>query len=254
MIAAIDSERIKLMSTRSPYWCLGIVVFLGLGFAALMGLATRTTEGAPATASESAWGSLLGINFFGGLVLMIMGVLAITSEFRFGTIRTTFQAVPKRPQVLVAKAIVYALLAGIVTLILVVLCLLLAKAIGGSMMNIDFGDAGVIRQIWGTPLVVMLYVVVAVGVGAIVRQTAGAIAIVLLWILAIETILKLLPRIGDHLVPFLPFDNATRFLQGDAGADIVDHHWNTYGSLAYFAIFAIVIFGIGIVVTERRDA
>jgi ABC-2 type transport system permease protein len=41
---------------------------------------------------------------FGVMVLMIMAALAITSEYRFGTIRTTFQAVPNRASVLIAKA------------------------------------------------------------------------------------------------------------------------------------------------------
>ena len=52
------------------------------------------------------------------LVLMIMAALAITSEYRFGTIRTTFQAVPNRASVLIAKAGLIGGFGAVLTLVL----------------------------------------------------------------------------------------------------------------------------------------
>ena len=37
----------------------------------------------------------------------IMAILGVTTEYRFGTIRPTFAAIPRRPQVLLAKAVVF---------------------------------------------------------------------------------------------------------------------------------------------------
>ncbi|MDY6808486.1 ABC transporter permease [Gordonia sp. HNM0687] len=250
MITAMDAERIKLTSTRSPYWCVAIVAVLTVGLA----LVTGATISGPlaSTPGEAAWTALIGLNSFGLLVLMIMAVLAVTSEYRFGTIRTTFQAVPRRSTVLIAKAAVFGLLALLVSLVLAVVGVAVAKAAGGSTVGIDIGDSIVIRQLWGTAVLAALYVLIGLGVGAIVRHTAGAIVILLIWNLALESILTILPRVGDDIAPFLPFANGSRFLNGDLSA--TDYHWNVYGSLIYFAMFAVVIFVLGIVATERRDA
>ncbi|WP_419224364.1 ABC transporter permease [Gordonia sp. CPCC 206044] len=246
----MNAERIKLLSTRSPYWCIAIVVVFAIAIATIMGI---TVNGAIAsTPEESAWTALIGINNIGVLVLMIMAVLAVTSEYRFGTIRISFQAIPVRSTVLLAKAAVFAFLSFAVTLVLSVLALALVRGFAGADSMIEFGDSGVIRQIWGTPILAALYVVIGLGVGAIVRQTAGAIVIVLIWNLAFESILSILPKVGEHIAPFLPFANGNRFLHG--GATDTDYPWNEYGSLIYFAVFAAIVFAIGVVMTERRDA
>ncbi|WAC57275.1 ABC transporter permease [Gordonia sp. SL306] len=250
MIAAMNAERIKLTSTRSPYWCIAVVVVLAVAVAGLTG-ATSTAPLGPSP-GESAWTALIGLNAFGVLVLMIMAVLAVTSEYRFGTIRTTFQAIPKRSTVLLAKAGVFGALAVAVTLVLAVVGIFLVRGLAGSSSGIELGDPGVVRQIWGTPVIAALYVLIGLGVGAIVRHTAGAIVIVLIWNLALESILSILPKVGEHIAPFLPFANGSRFL--NEGAGDTQYHWNVYGSLIYFAVFAVIVFVIGIVMTERRDA
>ncbi|AZG47512.1 ABC transporter permease [Gordonia insulae] len=250
MIAVMNAERIKLTSTRSPYWCIAVVAVLAIGVAGLTG-ATTSGQLAP-TPGEAAWTALVGLNAIGVLVLMIMAVLAVTSEYRFGTIRTTFQATPKRSNVLLAKAAVFGGLAIVVTVVLAALGVILVRALAGASSGIELGDSGVLRQIWGTPVIAALYVLIGLGVGAIVRHTAGAIVIVLIWNLAVETILTILPKVGPHIAPFLPFANGSRFLNGTL--DDTDYHWNAYGSLIYFAVFAVAVFAIGIVVTDRRDA
>ena len=51
------------------------------------------------------------------MVMMVMAALAVTTEYRFGTIRTSFQAVPQRAALLLGKTVVVAFLAGVVGLI-----------------------------------------------------------------------------------------------------------------------------------------
>lgn len=253
MMNALNAERVKLFSTRSPYWCVAIVAVLALGAAAITGYAV--SAGAGASSSEIAYMSLIGLSAFGLLVLMVMAVLAITNEYRFGTIRTTFQAIPQRWMVLLAKAGVFGTLAFVTTAVLAVAALLLVRVLGGAHSGLDLGDGGVVRQIWGMPIIAVLFVLIGLGVGASVRHTAGAVVIVLVWDLAVESIVALLPKVGPKVSPFLPFRNANRFLAGDSGPDPGGgFHWGVYGSLAYFAVFAVAIFVIGIVVVEKRDA
>ncbi len=83
------------------------------------------------------------------------------------------------------------------------------------------------------------------------RQSAGAIALLLLWPLLIENLFNLFGSIGEKIMPFLPFMNANNFLGSSGG---VDFHWGPWGSLIYFALFVLVVFGLSIVVVNRRDA
>ncbi|MGV9670424.1 ABC transporter permease [Gordonia sp. NPDC003504] len=257
MIDVLRAEQIKIGSIRSPYWCMGLVVLLSIGITALFSaLFTGAPDETGSSGTEVADGAamtvlLVGLQQFAVIVLMIMAVLGITSEYRFSTIRASFLAVPNRPRVLIAKAVVYVALTVITTLVLAVVCILILQAGLGTSV-VGFGNSSVIRQIWGTPIFAALCVLLSMGVGALVRQTAGAISIVLVWMLVLETILGSVPRVRDWVGPFLPFANGTRFLSGGSADDVF--HWNSYVSLVYFAVVAIVVFVAGVVVTNRRDA
>ena len=91
----LNVERIKLFSTRSPYWCLVAIAVAALGFATLFGL---IDEGRAAIPYLVLRGTNLGMSIF-----MVLAALSITTEYRFGTIRNTFLAAPRRPAVLPAK-------------------------------------------------------------------------------------------------------------------------------------------------------
>src|SRR6185312_4120797 len=94
----LSVERIKLFSTKSPYWCLASIFAAALLFALLFG----TLNGAQ---NASTFLSQTGLQI-GMTVFMVMAALAITTEYRFGTIRVSFLAVPKRASVLIAKTLV----------------------------------------------------------------------------------------------------------------------------------------------------
>jgi len=245
---AIAAERIKLVTTKSPYWCVGIVIFLGLGLAFLLAWATNADNTSASEVNVSDF--VVGTTGFGVTVLMIMAVLAVTSEFRFGTIRTSFQAVPQRYNVLLAKAAVYGGLAAAVTFVLTLISVLIGKAMSGY--DVDLVGSHAIRLYWGVPLYAFLAVLIGLGIGALIRQTAGAIVILLVWSLVLENVLSAIPKVGDVAGPFMPFQNANHFIDGrELGSD---WNWNEYGSLFYFIVITALVFGAAIFVTDRRDA
>ena len=88
----LNVERIKLFSTRSPYWCLVAIVVAALGFATLFGL---IDNGRAAITYLVMQGVGLGMSIY-----MVLAALSITTEYRFGTIRNTFLAAPRRTSVL----------------------------------------------------------------------------------------------------------------------------------------------------------
>lgn len=246
-------ERIKLFSTRSPWWCIALVVAFGVGFAALA--AAFTNEQFPLSPQSAQGGAT-----FGQYVIMVMAAIAVTTEYRFGTIRATFAAVPSRTAVLLSKTAVLALLAGTVGLISAFASWGVATLIApGVDLGIDTAQEW--RGVAGVALVFAASAVLAVAVGILVRQTAAAVALLLVWALVVENVLTFLPRIGDDIAPWLPFANGNNFLT--AGDDVasgaafgftVDYPFGPWGSLGYFLAVALGLLVISFVVAQRRDA
>jgi ABC-2 type transport system permease protein len=115
------------------------------------------------------------------------------------------------------------------------------------------------RIVAGTGLVWAIAAVVALAVGILVRQTAGAVTILLVWALLLENLVGLIPRVGADIQGWLPFVNATNFLTGgggEAGAtpSMSAMAFGPWGSLAWFAGIAVVLMAIALVVANRRDA
>src|SRR5690606_9321856 len=104
-------ERIKLFSTRSPYWCLALILVAALAFALLMGLISET-GGRVASTGTSQAGMQLGMSVF-----MVLAALAVTTDYRFGTMRSTFLAAPKRTQVLAAKTAVVMVVGALIAVV-----------------------------------------------------------------------------------------------------------------------------------------
>ncbi|MGH3903971.1 MAG: hypothetical protein ACRDTE_07270 [Pseudonocardiaceae bacterium] len=250
-------ERIKLFSTRSLWWCTALVVTVGLGLAVL--LSALASEDFPATVASTQAG--LGL---GSFIAMVLAAIAITNEYRFGTIRATFAAVPNRTAVLLAKTVVVAVLLGMVGLVTAFGAWSVAYLIDGSpIMAIDTGAEW--RAVAGEGLLYAGYAIVAIGVGLLVRHTAGAISLLLVWALIVETVI--VPILDSTLTlgisRWLPFANAGNFItagdptaNGQAqGAPVIEYPFGgPWGSLGYFAAVAVIVLVIGIVVTNRRDA
>lgn len=253
-MGVITAERIKLTTVRSPWWCSAIVVVLGLGLAALFGwLASSTADATDPSGVFTADNSIAvgGVSGFGVMVLMILAALTVTSEYRFGVIRNSFLATPHRAKVLLAKAGLVSVLAAVLTLVLSIAAVFITEAIGGEYSTAGFEGAEALRQIYSVPVYAVLCVFLAVGVGALVRQSAGAISILLLWSLLLEPLLGAFGTFGRTVSPWLPFNNANQFL----GAQVAtDFHWGPLGSLLYFTAFVAVIFGAALFVVNKRDA
>ncbi len=256
-MGVLAAERIKLTSVRSPWWCSAIIVALGLGFGALMGWVGKQAANDPEQAKGfpglTASMATSGVSGFGIMVLTILAALTVTSEYRFGLIRTTFQAMPRRPAVLAAKALLVGVYGAVLTTVLAFGAFFLSKLVAGADASKDLLLSGSdnLRAMYGIPIYAFLCVVLAIGVGALLRQSAAAIALLLLWPLLIENLVGLLGSIGRNIQPFLPFANASHFLGQDSS---IDFHWGPWGSLAYFALFVLVVFGASLAVVDARDA
>lgn len=246
----IESERIKLATTRSVLWTAAAVAVLSIGLAALQG---ATAYGAAALPPDRA---VTGVAVFGVPVLMVLAAMTVTGEYRSGMIRTTLTATPDRTLVLTAKAIVAllfsAVYAALMTIAAVVVARLIAPPLVGS--HLSFLDAGTWRLIGGITLYAALTAVLGVGVAALLRHSAGAVAVLLLWPLVVEPILGNLPDIGSEVGPYLPFANMFQFIDVQWLYPVYDMPWGELGSLVYFAVVVAVVFAAAIAAVRRRDA
>ena len=149
--------------------------------------------------------SLAGINL-AQLSIGVLGVLVITGEYTTGMIRSTFSAVPTRLPVLWAKTAVFAAVTFAVTLPAVLIVFFAGQSILSTRhVQIAFSHPGVARAVIGAALFLTVMGIFGLGIGAIVRHTAGGIVTLVAIMFVLPPILGLLPSSWSNAInPYLP--------------------------------------------------
>lgn len=241
-MSLLAAERIKLSTTRSPYWCVVAIAAAALLFSLITAL---NQDGMLASTSSSLLGVNLSLSIF-----MVLATLSVTTEYRFNTIRSTFLAAPRRSGVLVAKSILVGVLGLVVGAAMALAAFLLAQALATQPARpLTLSSADDWRQVLGYGPLFAISGVLAVAVGVIIRQSAGAIAIVLLWPLLVENLIRLIPGVDDSVGPWLPFAAGKQFVA--AGTDLDPSPWV---GLGVFAAWTAVIWLIAAALLRTRDA
>lgn len=244
---AIAAERITLFSSRSIWWCTALSVLLVAGPVGLV-----------AAFPEDGW-QPDGTEFLtlGQVVVLVLAALTVTGEYRHGTIRVTFLAVPTRTTALLAKTAVVALAGGVVGLLAGLAGRGTAVLMDPNAGLADLGS-GPLRAVAGSAAVFAIAAVLAVAVAILVRSTAGSLSLLLGWVLVVEPVAASLPRVGDDIGRWLPFANADHFLYAglpepgsifDAGMP-----FGPWGALGYVAGIAAALLVAALRVADRRDA
>jgi len=134
----------------------------------------------PAGLGKPADDGLAGA-FAGLIVVIVVGAMFITAEYRRGLIRTTFAASPARGRVLAAKAVVI----GAVTFAAGLIGAAPVVPLGASLLrshgNYVFPMSALteVRLVAGTAALLAVAAVLALAAGAILRHSAGAITAVI---------------------------------------------------------------------------
>ncbi|MFJ3302846.1 ABC transporter permease [Streptomyces sp. NPDC086549] len=180
---ALASEWTKIKSVRSTMWTLGVFVLLVVGIGLLAGAVVSNSE-----SSDMSGESPLGLGFFGLLLgsmcIITLGVLTTASEYGTGMIRTTMTACPSRGRVLAAKAIVFFLVAFVVTLAAAsFVAMVQASMLEGNGARTPSGGEW-LKGTVGVSLYIALLGLLSLLVGSIIRHSAGAITIMIGFLLA----------------------------------------------------------------------
>ncbi|MDA0164149.1 ABC transporter permease [Solirubrobacter ginsenosidimutans] len=241
MTRLLGSELFKLRSTRTFYGIvggsLGLVLVIVILVTALVNF----------TPSDHPLTDIMNFAAFVQPFALVLGILAITSEFRHGTITPSLLVAPHRPRLVLAKlgasvAIGFAL--GLVTTVLV---FLIVKGIGGLRDLDTSGDAGTL--IIGGTIDTALWAALGLGVGSVLRNQVGAIVGSLVYLFVLENLLQIIPGLDDIIRKY-GFGGVSSGLFGaDDSSDLLGQLPAGLLFAAYAGIFVVA----GILVIERRD-
>jgi ABC-2 type transport system permease protein len=246
MTRLISSELLKLRSTRTAVALIASVV----GLVVLIGLIATLT--ADFEQDEVMTVDLLGIAGFAQVFALILGILAVTTEFRHGTITPTLIVAPDRVRVVLAKLVAH-VLAGLILGILAVGLTTAIVLIGLSSRDIDTGltNQEIAEVVLGLVLATVLWAALGVGLGALVRNQVGAIVGALGWTLLVENLLTIIPTVGDRVQKYglNGVTNALSNIESEATGDVLTQAAGGALLLAYTAAFVIA----GTLAMRRRD-
>jgi ABC-2 type transport system permease protein len=251
----IAAEWIKLWSVRSTYLALAaaaiVTPFISIGVARANVSYIQSGQPRGSGQIDAMATSFRGIAI-AQLILGTLGALAITAEYGSGLIRTTFAASPRRGAVLAAKATVVggaALVFG--QLLAFGLFLGTQATLAPIHAGLGIGAPGAARAISGAGLYLAVVSLLGLGIGAIVRHTAVAIAAIVAVFFLVPQIPGVLPAPwGARLADAMPATAAQQ-----VSTLTPNPHLLTVGqSYSLLLAFAIIVPLLGGLVVRHRDA
>src|SRR5580693_9601983 len=292
LVGALRSEFTKLRSVRSTYWTIAALFIVSVGIAAIAGFAiANSIHNNPANKAgiDATQASLLAFFEFGQLIIAVLGALAITSEYSTAMIRTSLTAMPRRGTVFAAKLIVFTTVTLIVTLVTSFVSFFVGQAamsgsgVAASLFHsvtiprnvnlspppggpnssappiyhffgtIVISPSAVLTAIVGCALFVTVVALIAFGLGAIIRHTAGAITSVIGLMFVLPIIIQILPDSWRwDIMRFFP-DAAGRVLSVTIG-QTNQHLWSAWPQFGVTLIYAAVFLAVGAYLFRQRDA
>jgi ABC-type transport system involved in multi-copper enzyme maturation permease subunit len=235
----IRSEALKLKTTRGALWLLLGAVAINV-FAVVAPGENAIRDFARPLAEQQSW---FIVTTLMRILLLVLGIRAITEEFRHGTITPTLLATPDRTRVVSAKAVAVSAAGGIIAVVATLAWLGSMAMVAELNMVTIHPIAESWRSLAGMALAGTAWPVVGLGVGLLVRSQAGAIVGGIVWLMALEEMLA--GRLGD-LGGFLPGRAGLLAALAPTGRAL----WLGAVSLLAYAVLAMVA---GWASLDRRD-
>jgi ABC-2 type transport system permease protein len=249
----VVSEWIKLVSLRSSWITFAAAVVAMVGLGALISYVTNTHWAHMSPGEQAHFDpvarSIGGVNL-AQLAIGVLGVLVVTGEYATGMIKSSLMAAPRRWPVLAAKLLVFAAC----TFVLMAVAAFAAFLLGQQLLGVHgttLGAPNVLRSVIGVPLYLTVVGALAVGLGFVLRSTAGGIATLVGLLLVLPGIGRLLPDTWQpHVLPYLPSNAGAQVfgVQPETGM------LSTWTGFAVFCAWAAAALVLGLVVLKRRDA
>jgi len=245
----VQAEWTKLLTTK--VWIgllLGACVLVG-GFTALLtGLAG--SAGGPDPVGTPGYERLaLAVSANANILFVVLGIIGTTQEYRHRTATPTFLASPHRGRVVVAKLLAYALAAVPMALVVIAVNLLVVTVYAGAKGDGPSLDGDNLRVIGSSWAALVLFTVIGVGVGALLRNQVGAIVGALVYLFVIEGLISSIPA-TQGTYKWLPGGALEAMTATFTDQDNLLTAWQ--GGVLLLA-YALVLSALGTLFAVRRD-
>ncbi|SIS21253.1 ABC transporter permease [Williamsia sterculiae] len=242
-LGILRSEWTKLWSLRSTYLTLATAVVLMIG----IGTMVSAVNAGDIRGLDPIYLSLAGVSF-AQLAIGVLGVLLVSGEYSTGSIRTSLTAVPSRLPVLAAKITVFAGVVFAVSLPTAVVSFLIGQSVLGDA-GVSLSADGALRSVFGAAAYVTLAGVIGVAFGALLRNTAGAVATFVAIFFLLSPVTQLLPgSVKSSIDPYLP-SNAGGVLYNS----VVTNGLSPLAGFALLFVYTIAAVTGAAILLRRRD-
>jgi ABC-2 type transport system permease protein len=255
---ALDSVRaewIKFRSLRSTYITLAIAIVLTVGIGALIAWGAASHYANDSASDRATWDPT-GISLSGlalaQLAVAVLGVMVVAGEYSSGMVRVSLAAVPRRWRWLAAKCAVFGVSILVIGEVISFAAFLIGQPIIGKWApNAALGDPGVTRAVIGGGLYLAAIGLLAVAAGALLRNMAGGIAVMVAFIFVLPIVSNALPSSWGHPV--------RKWWPSDAGSQVASvvrgsHTLAPWAGFGWFVGFTAIVLAVTFLLLNRRDA
>ena len=245
---AVQAEWTKLVSLRSTRWTLLITAAGALLVTFLSAHGALHHNAAWYQGFDPTNQSLAGLAV-ASLAIGVLGVLAMSGEYGSGTIRSSLAAVPRRGVLLTAKIVVVGLCTLVVGEALSFIVFFEGQAVlSGGAPTASLGQPGVLRAVALSGAFLALFALLGLGLGTVIRHTAGAIAVFAGFTLLAPVLLHSISESISRYAPELIFANSV------AAVVPQDNALSVTIGVVVMLIYCVVALGLGALLLNRRDA
>jgi ABC-2 type transport system permease protein len=250
-MSVVRAELTKIRSVPSTAWSLLSAAVLVVSFGILYSMVRVTRPPADPAGFDAVGVSLAGIQV-AQLAVGVLGVLVITNEYASGLIRTTLVAVPRRTPVLWGKAAVLAAAIFVLSVPAVFGAFLAGQSVlSEEHLDTSLAEPGVVRAIVGGALYLAAVALLGLGLGAVLRHTAGGVAAVIAVLLGPQMLAGFLPpELADDVYRWLPSPAGLAITTAGPDSSLLP----PWGGFSVFLLYAATVLALGTWCLRRRDA
>jgi ABC-2 type transport system permease protein len=257
----VRSEWIKFTTVRSTWWSIALVLVLSVGLSLLMAAsyASFATDNADAGMPQGNAIAVQVIVFstvLTQLLAVILGAITVTGEYSTGMIRSTLTAAPGRSGALLAKALIVGVTMFLTSIVVFALtAIITAPVLTTNALDLSEPDTS-LMPLLGAASYLALMAMMGVGVGFIIRNGPGTLAVGIGLVFVAPLLVSFFPRVDDFawihdLASYLPSNaGQSLFLSGGMSGYALE----TIPAIITMVVWAAVALVGGLTVLKTRDA
>lgn len=250
MTRLIRAEFLKLRSTQVWFWLL----VAALAISALFVIGPLATHDSVQNAHDVA--QMFASASIAYIVVFVLGVLGVTTEFRYQTITPTVLTTPSRWTLITAKMIAYAILGALYAVACLVLQLVIAVPwLSAKGINYSLTSGDMPHALGGVFLVLALFGIVGLGAGALLKNQIVAVTVGIIFLAALQNIFIAIPGL-KYIYPYLPGGAVNSIITiGSINSSDYNgvHLLPVGGGVAVLLLWAFIPAVLGAGVTMNRD-